>query len=109
MDGRARVSLLQLPLSSTQYCTVLASLVRTSSNTILLELHSQCLLVNQTSTEVLIQEKTSIGNGMLQRSLKNNETMVPSSDEVNAKLSLYVGYYDIKFCLACVWCEVATL
>lgn len=89
MDGSARVSLLRLPLSSTQYCTVLASLIRTPSNTILLELHSQCLLVNQTSTVILVKEKDSVGSGMLQRTLKNDEIMIPSTDQVNTKLCWY--------------------
>ena len=95
MNGSARVSLLQLPLSSTQYCTILASLIRTASNTILLELHSQCLLVNHTSTSLLVKEKDRTGNGMLQRSLEDSETIIPSSDEVNAKLNLYsYGLFD---------------
>lgn len=83
MCGSARVSLLQLPLNSTQYCTVLASLIRTPSNTILLELHSQCLLINQTSTTITVKEKDYSGSGMQQRSLENNATIIPSSDEVN--------------------------
>ena len=86
MDGSARVSLLQLPLNSTQYCTILASLIRTPSNTILLELHSQCLLVNQTSTAVLVKEKDPSSTGMFQRSLEHNDTIIPSSDEVGSKV-----------------------
>ena len=82
MDGSARVSLLQLPLDSTHYCTVLASLIRTPSNTILLELYSQCLLVNHTSTTVLMKEKDPSSTGMLQRSLEDNDIIIPSSDEV---------------------------
>ena len=82
VNGSARVSLLQLPLSSTQYCTILASLIRTASNTVLLELHSQCLLVNHTCTPILVKEKDHTGNGILQRSLEDTETMIPSSDEV---------------------------
>lgn len=101
VNGSARVSLLQLPLSSTQYCTILASLIRTASNTILLELHSQCLLINHTSTAILVKEKDRTGNGMVQRSLEDTETMIPSSDEVNGKSHLcsYSLFVFFSLCL----------
>ena len=101
VNGSARVSLLQLPLSSTQYCTILASLIRTASNTILLELHSQCLLVNHTSTAILVKEKDRTGKGMLRRSLEDTETMIPSSDEVNTKSHLcsYSLFVFFSLCL----------
>ena len=92
VNGSARVSLLQLPLSSTRHCTILASLIRTPSNTILLELHSQCLLVNHTSTMILVKEKDSAGTEMLQRSLENNETIISSSDEVTTAKSYLFQY-----------------
>ena len=75
----ARVLLLRLPVGTTQYCTILASLSRTPSNTILLELHPQCLLVNRTSIGVTVREKGTSGNGRL---LQHNDSLIPSSDEV---------------------------
>lgn len=86
MDGSARVSLLQLPLNSTHYCTMLASLIRTPSNTILLELYSPCLLVNQTSTTVLVKEKDPASTKMLQGSLEDNDIIISSCDEVGNQL-----------------------
>lgn len=73
------MSLLKLPVSATQYCTVLASLSRTPSNTILLELHPQCLLVNRTSIDIIVKEKGTTGNG---QSVEHNNSIIPSSDEV---------------------------